>query len=432
MIDEDHEGNRDGASRMRGPRTTAGAAIVVLASVSLLAGCGGGGSSSSAGGQSGATNGASPKPVSAKPVRVSSVSPKHLTGHGAIHVTFASAITARTPLPKLSPAVAGHWTRSGTTATFTPSHAYPPSTKITVMARRAKGHGHATVLKATTPTGKLLRAQQILARLHYLPLATSAATPTSATEEASAVFRPPHGSFSWRYADTPSGLKSDFSAGKYGEVTRGALIAFQHQAGLTLDGALGPQTWKALEKADLADKTDPQPYSYVSASLYLPQSLSVWVAGKTVLSSPVNGGVASAPTPLGTFPVYERLTSTTMSGTNPDGSHYSDPGVPWVNYFSGGSAVHGFPRASYGSPQSVGCLELPISTAERVFGLINYGTLVTVNGPFVPPPPVAKPSPPGHSASPTPTPKPTPKPTPTKHPTHSPSPHPSPTHSAKH
>jgi hypothetical protein len=169
----------------------------------------------------------------------------------------------------------------------------------------------------------------------------------------------------------------------------------------------------------------------VSASLYLPQSLSVWVAGKTVLSSPVNGGVASAPTPLGTFPVYERLTSTTMSGTNPDGSHYSDPGVPWVNYFSGGSAVHGFPRASYGSPQSVGCLELPIPTAERVFGLINYGTLVTVNGPFVPPPPVAKPSPPGHTASPTPTPKPTPKPTPTK-PTHSPSPHPSPTHSAKH
>jgi peptidoglycan hydrolase-like protein with peptidoglycan-binding domain len=429
MLIEDHQGNDRWSVPMRGPRTTAGAAIVVVASVSLLAGCGGGGSSPSAGGQPGAAQVSSPQPVSAKPVRVSSVSPKHLKGNSAIHVTFASAITTRTPLPKLSPAVAGRWTRSGSTATFTPSRAYPPSTKITVMARRAKGHGHTTILNATTPTGKLLRAQQILARLHYLPLTTSADTPTSAAEEASAVFAPPHGSFSWRYANTPSGLKSGFSPGKYGEVTRGALIAFQHQNDLTMDGALGPQTWKVLEKADLAGKTDPQPYSYVSASLYLPQSLSVWVAGKTVISSPVNGGVASAPTPLGTFPVYERLTSTTMSGTNPDGSHYSDPGVPWVNYFSGGSAVHGFPRASYGSPQSVGCLELPIPTAEKVFGLINYGTLVTVNGPFVPPPPVAKPSPPGHTASPTPTPKPTP--TPTKHPTHSPSPHPSPTHSAK-
>jgi lipoprotein-anchoring transpeptidase ErfK/SrfK len=70
-----------------------------------------------------------------------------------------------------------------------------------------------------------------------------------------------------------------------------------------------------------------------------------------------------------------------MSGTNPDGSHYSDPGVPWVNYFSAGSAVHGFPRSSYGFPQSVGCLELPIPTAKTVFGLISYGTLVNVAGP---------------------------------------------------
>jgi peptidoglycan hydrolase-like protein with peptidoglycan-binding domain len=419
---------------MRAPRTIAGAAVAVLATASLLAGCGGGGGSPSAGGSHSPSAGSSRQPISAQPVRVRSVSPRHLHGHSAIHVRFAATITPRTPLPTLSPAVAGHWTRRGDTATFTPARAYPPSTKITVRARRAKGRGRTTVLQAMTPTGKLLRAQQILARLHYLPLTTSADAPTSPAEEASAVFAPPHGSFSWRYRNTPSGLKSGFAPGRYGEVTRGALIAFQHQAGIGLDGVLGPQTWRALEKADLADRTDPQAYSYVSASLYLPQSLSVWVAGRTVLSSPVNGGVASAPTPLGTFPVYERLTSTTMSGTNPDGSHYSDPGVPWVNYFSGGSAVHGFPRASYGSPQSVGCLELPIPTAERVFGLINYGTLVTVSGPFVPPPPVAKPSPPGQPATPTPTPKPkpTPKPTPTKTPTHKPSPHPSPSHTSKH
>jgi lipoprotein-anchoring transpeptidase ErfK/SrfK len=189
-------------------------------------------------------------------------------------------------------------------------------------------------------------------------------------------------------------------------VLRGAIIAFQHQHNLAVDGSIGKDTWKALTKADLADDVDPDKYSFVSANLELPQTLSVWVDGHTVLTSPVNGGVSGAPTPLGTFPVYERLTSTTMSGTNPSGSHYSDPGVPWVNYFSGGSAVHGFPRASYGSPQSVGCLELPIPTAKTVFGLIDYGTLVHVAGPFVPSASSGAPAPPSgssHSSSPKPT-----------------------------
>ena len=135
----------------------------------------------------------------------------------------------------------GHWTRSGSTATFTPARAYPPSTQIVVQAKRTSGPGRKTVLKASTPDGSMRRAQQILARLHYLPLTTRAATPTTQAAEAAAVFSPPKGGFSWRYGDTPSGIKSQFSPGKYGIVTRGAIIAFQHQNGLPLDGVLGPQ-----------------------------------------------------------------------------------------------------------------------------------------------------------------------------------------------
>jgi lipoprotein-anchoring transpeptidase ErfK/SrfK len=67
-----------------------------------------------------------------------------------------------------------------------------------------------------------------------------------------------------------------------------------------------------------------------------------------------------------------------MQGTNPDGTHYNDPGVPWVSYFNGGDAVHGFLRGSYGSPQSLGCVELPYAAAATAFQLMNYGTLVTV------------------------------------------------------
>ena len=69
----------------------------------------------------------------------------------------------------------------------------------------------------------------------------------------------------------------------------------------------------------------------------------------------------------------------TMKGVNPDGSHYSDPGVPWVSYFHGGDALHGFVRGSYGWPQSLGCVEMPPSNAATVYPYTPIGTLVTVH-----------------------------------------------------
>ena len=70
-----------------------------------------------------------------------------------------------------------------------------------------------------------------------------------------------------------------------------------------------------------------------------------------------------------------------MVGTNPDGSHYDDPNVPWASYFNGGDALHGFVRASYGFPQSNGCVEMAVANAAQVWPLTPIGTLVTVVGP---------------------------------------------------
>jgi peptidoglycan hydrolase-like protein with peptidoglycan-binding domain len=392
---------------------SAPAAIATLVAVVILAGCGGH-SAGSAGASSGGAKGVAAPP---KPLKVISIRPHKLSATRAITVNFASPLSAQSPLPTLQPAVPGTWVRHGSAAIFTPSQAYPPDTKVTVSVAKTLVAKRKVVATRTTPTGSLRRAQQILARLHYLPLTTTAATPLTAAAEADAVYSPPKGGFAWRYSDVPTTLKQDWSPDKSGQVLSGAVIAFQHQSHLPLDGSIGQHTWRALVKADLADKVDPDHYSFVSANLDLPQTLSVWVDGKTVLSSPVNGGVAGAPTPLGTFPVYERFTSTTMSGTNPSGSKYKDPGVPWVNYFTGGSAVHGFPRASYGSPQSVGCLELPIPTAARVFKLIDYGTLVNVAGPYVPGPSAATPAPPANAS---PTKSASPKPTPSATKTHKP------------
>ena len=92
-----------------------------------------------------------------------------------------------------------------------------------------------------------------------------------------------------------------------------------------------------------------------------------------------NTGIPVAPTVDGTFPVYQRFRFQIMSGTNPNGSHYSDP-VSFVSYFNGGDAVHYFPRPGYGYQQSLGCVELPYNAAAAAYPFLTYGSLVTVSG----------------------------------------------------
>ena len=86
----------------------------------------------------------------------------------------------------------------------------------------------------------------------------------------------------------------------------------------------------------------------------------------------------AAPTKLGTFAVFEHIPVGTMSGTNPDGSKYHDPGIRWISYFNGGDALHAFNRASFGTPQSLGCVELPLAQAAKVWPYTPIGTLVTI------------------------------------------------------
>ena len=129
----------------------------------------------------------------------------------------------------------------------------------------------------------------------------------------------------------------------------------------------------------IAGKRSSEPgYSYVSVSETLPEKTTLWHNGHTVLTAPANTGIPGAETELGTFPVFEHLEETTMSGENPDGSHYEDPGIMWVSYFNGGDALHSFDRASYGTPQSLGCVEMQLEDAAKIWPYTPVGTLVTV------------------------------------------------------
>lgn len=156
-------------------------------------------------------------------------------------------------------------------------------------------------------------------------------------------------------------------------------MSFERNHGIAVDGVAGPQVWRTLLQAATAYQVDPHGYSYVLVTKSQPERLVLWYQGQDVYSFPANTGIAQSPTPNGTWPVYLRFTSQTMSGQNPNGTHYSDPGVPWVNYFYQGDAVHGFIRSSYGYAQSLGCVELPVPDAQDVWNYIHYGTLVTVH-----------------------------------------------------
>ncbi len=231
------------------------------------------------------------------------------------------------------------------------------------------------------PAGSTARLQQLLAVLGYLPLRfTYAGSPPEhsiAGQEAAAV-QAPAGSYSWRYPNIPSALRHMWAPGTFGEMTKGAIMAFQNANGLTADGDPGPELWKALITAAVANHNNTFGYTFVQVSEGSPESQSTWHNGKTVVSGPVNTGIPQAPTAQGVFAVFEHAPSVTMSGTNPDGSHYSDPGVPWVSYFNGGDALHGFLRGSYGSAQSLGCVEMPYSEAHDVYQYTPIGTLVDV------------------------------------------------------
>jgi hypothetical protein len=186
------------------------------------------------------------------------------------------------------------------------------------------------------------------------------------------------GKFAWRFPNIPSSLSAEWAAGAPNVITTGAVMQFEDANGLATDGQAGPDVWAALLQAVAHRQVDTQPYDYVYVQTGIPEYLSLWRDGAVVFTSLVNTGIPEAPTALGTYPVYARYTVTTMSGTNPDGSHYSDPGIPWVSYFNGGDALHGFLRADYGFPQSLGCVEMPYSSAATLFPFTPLGTLVSI------------------------------------------------------
>jgi peptidoglycan hydrolase-like protein with peptidoglycan-binding domain len=378
-----------------------GAAMVLVAGISIVAfGTPGSHAAPVSPAESAA---AAAKDVPAVPLQVLSVTPgsgaKGVNGAAPIRLQFSAPLAASTPMPQLSPSIAGRWQVEGDSAVFTPAAGWFQNTKVTVkipggesgmISVRGASAGSGGLLGSgvtesfTTGSFSTLRLQQLLSQLGYLPFtwkptSHTVINPENASAELAAAYHAPAGTFSWT-GDYPSNLTDQWQAGSGNILDTGAIRAFESVQGLTMDGYAGYTVWSDLLAAVAKGKDNPNGYTYALANQHYPETLTIWHNGHVVLTTPVNTGIPASPTVDGTFPVYLKFYFSYMKGTNPDGSKYDDP-VYYANYFNGGDAVHQFDRYSYGFYQSLGCVELPWDAAKTAYGYLSYGSLVTVTGP---------------------------------------------------
>jgi LysM repeat protein len=89
----------------------------------------------------------------------------------------------------------------------------------------------------------------------------------------------------------------------------------------------------------------------------------------------VSTGISRYPTPPGTFRIYSKYPSVTMSGPG-----YYLPGVPHTMFFYKGYAIHGtYWHSNFGRPMSHGCINLTRADAAWSYSWAPVGTVVKIH-----------------------------------------------------
>ncbi len=201
---------------------------------------------------------------------------------------FSAPLADGSPMPTITPDVPGTWQRG-------------PARHRPVRPRRGLPGGHRSS-RSTIPGGATgirakdggqlaaagdpvlphrryspARLPELLAQLGYLPLTWApAAGPgqprRSATRPPSwpPPTPPPDGTFSWQ-PGYPPGLPTFWDNGSpTGLIVHGAVMAFESDHDLTMDGQAGPAVWKALLAAADTSKANTHGYTYAVASQHQP------------------------------------------------------------------------------------------------------------------------------------------------------------------
>jgi hypothetical protein len=320
---------------------------------------------------------------------------RNVDGAYPIAINFSAPVAADSPKPLIKPQVPGSWSAQGNSLVFTPTTPFGPSTRVTVDVPAGIRSATGALLSApmtehfTTSGYSQLALSEMLTDQGYLPMTfaptygggarmSSVQSAPASLTAAGVAYDPPQGTFTFD-SGYPSMLQGMWNPNQANVLLRGAVMAFESEHNMTVNASLTKQFWRALIQAQGSGQQNQNGYTYAVANKGSPETLTIYHNGHFAMRSLTNTGIPVAPTVNGTFPVYARYRYTIMSGTNPGGSHYSDP-VQFVSYFNGGDAVHYFVRPGYGYPQSLGCVELPYNAAARAFPFLTYGSLVTVDG----------------------------------------------------
>ena len=231
-----------------------------------------------------------------------------------------------------------------------------------VVGMAARPGGYWIAYGATDPLTTVLGQEEVLAELGYLPLSWS---PTG---------------FQWLWAP-PAPLQALWAPGQDGAIAKGAIMAFESVAGLTTNGAISNSEIAALQAAadnPAGPDANPNGYSYAVVSESFPESLTVWHNGVVVVTLSRQHRWRRYADGKRVVPRLRTVAQSGHAGHEPERLDLRRP-VQFVAYFNGGDALHYMPRTSYGDPQSLGCVELPLAGASAAWPYMTLGSVVTVD-----------------------------------------------------
>ena len=173
------------------------------------------------------------------------------------------------------------------------------------------------------------------------------------------------------------GYKAGPADGVIDEATRRALVLFQKWEGRKLTGQLTRAEFDAIMDAEPPQPRDPG-YAHVEVDVDKQLLLLINSDGAVEKILPVSTGSNKqynekgirglAYTPRGRFRIYAKIAGWRKS---PLGLLY------YPNYFSDGLAIHGNPSVPR-TPQSHGCVRIPMSAAEEMSKRLPVGTILLI------------------------------------------------------
>ncbi|PKM77413.1 MAG: hypothetical protein CVU90_07285 [Firmicutes bacterium HGW-Firmicutes-15] len=176
---------------------------------------------------------------------------------------------------------------------------------------------------------------------------------------------------------TKLGYKPGTPNGVYTEATRQAVRRFQDFRGLKMDGLVGPDTWKELNKDQRAFHPLKKPKSSVSSSspkihVHVDTRILTLTSNGTITTYPVAVGKLSTPSPVGEWTIVYK----SVDPGGPFGARWMRLSVPWGSY-----GIHGTNNpSSIGKAVSHGCIRLYNENVIELYDRVWVGTPVSITG----------------------------------------------------